>query len=265
MTVTTGVSASRHRRGVPGSGYRPSVARRPLVAVPGRFSAHASAIRFSAVIVAEALADLVWSGGGEPVVVLPRDGSDAEAGARLAWADAVLLPGGGDVSPALYGEEVASDAVYDVHPTQDAFDLAVARWALASGTPLLAVCRGMQITNVALDGTLEQDMAGAHWDEQVNRYPHDIQLAPGNAAALGGATVRVSCHHHQRLGKLAEGLRPIGWADDGTVEAVDRPGSPGWFLGVQWHPEDSGVDEPASVGLVQALVSAAVITGSGTD
>jgi putative glutamine amidotransferase len=235
------------------------VRRRPLVVIPGRFSARASAIRFSAVLVAEALADLVWAGGGEPVVVLPREGSDEEAGARLGFADAVLLPGGGDVSPALYSEEVASDAVYDVHPTQDAFDLAVARWALTSGTPLLAVCRGMQITNVALGGTLEQDMAGAHWDEQVNRYPHGIRVAAGTvaAAALGGESVRVSCHHHQRLGKLAASLRPIGWADDGTVEAVDRPGSPGWFLGVQWHPEDSGVDDATSVGLVRALIDAA--------
>lgn len=233
--------------------------RRPLVAIPGRFSARASAIRFSAVIVAEALADLVWAGGGEPLVVVPRDGRPSDAGQRLAFVDAVLLPGGGDVSPALYGEEVASDAVYDVHPVQDAFDLAVARWALAAGTPLLAVCRGMQIVNVALGGTLEQDMAGAHWDERVNRYPHTVRLAAGGvaAAALGGESVDVSCHHHQRLGKVADGLRPVGWADDGTVEAVDRPGSPGWFLGVQWHPEDSGASDTASVGLVHALVSAA--------
>lgn len=241
------------------------MSRRPLVAIPGRFSARASAIRFSAVLVAEALADLVWAAGGEPVVVVPRDGATTGAGERLAFADAVLLPGGGDVSPALYGEEVASDAVYDVHPVQDAFDLAVARWALDVGKPLLAVCRGMQIVNVALGGTLEQHMAVKHWDDEVNRYPHEIRLAAGSVAAdaAGGEVVTVSCHHHQRLGRIAEGVRPIGWAADGTTEAVDRPGSPGWFLGVQWHPEDSGVEDAASVGLVRTLVSTAGMANAG--
>jgi putative glutamine amidotransferase len=236
-----------------------SATRRPLVAIPGRLSAGASAIRFSAVLVAEALGDLVWAAGGEPVVVTPRGVAGEDAGERLAFSDAVLLPGGGDVSPELYGETVASDAVYDVHPVQDAFDLAVARWALAAGVPLLAVCRGMQIANVALGGTLEQDMPGPHWDPVANRWWHEVQVRPGSraAAALGGGPLTVSCHHHQRLARLADGLRPVGRAADGTVEAVDRPGSPGWFLGVQWHPEDSGPADPAAVSLVRALLAAA--------
>ncbi|MGF1646015.1 MAG: gamma-glutamyl-gamma-aminobutyrate hydrolase family protein [Kineosporiaceae bacterium] len=235
-----------------------AASRRPLVAIPGRFSARASAIRFAAVLVAEALADLVWAAGGEPVVVTPRGGSSEDASERLAFADAVLLPGGGDVSPELYGEAVASDAVYDVHPVQDAFDLAVARWALDAGVPLLAVCRGMQITNVALGGTLEQDMPGPHWDEVANRWWHEVQVTPDSwaAVALGGDTVAVSCHHHQRLARLGDGLRPVGRASDGTIEAVERPGSPGWFLGVQWHPEDSGPQDPAALALVRALLSA---------
>ncbi|MGF1662311.1 MAG: gamma-glutamyl-gamma-aminobutyrate hydrolase family protein [Kineosporiaceae bacterium] len=233
-----------------------SASSRPLVAIPGRFSARASAIRFSAVLVAEALADLVWAAGGEPVVVVPRDGSPADAGERLAFADAVLLPGGGDVSPHLYGEAVASDAVYDVHPVQDAFDLAVARWALDAAVPLLAVCRGMQITNVALGGTLEQDMPGPHWDEVANRWWHEVRFSPGSAVAeaTGIGTATVSCHHHQRLARLGDGLQPIGWSADGTVEAVDLPGAPGWFLGVQWHPEDAVAADALSLGLVSALV-----------
>jgi putative glutamine amidotransferase len=236
-----------------------SALRRPLVAVPGRFSARASAIRFAAVLVAEALSDLVWAAGGEPVVVAPRDGGADDAAARLTFADAVLLPGGGDVSPARYGEPVASDAVYDVHPVQDAFDLAVAWWTLVAGVPLLAVCRGMQITNVALGGSLDQDMRDPHWDPVANRWWHEVRFTPGStvARAVGCGTAKVSCHHHQRLARVGTGVRAIAWAADGTVEAVDRPGSPGWFLGVQWHPEDSGPSDPASLGLVRPLVAAA--------
>jgi putative glutamine amidotransferase len=232
---------------------------RPLVAIPGRFSDRASAVRFAAVVVAEALAELVWAAGADPVVVVPREADDAGVGARLGFAQGVLLPGGGDVSPALYGDEVTSDSVYDVDPVQDAFDLAAARWALRAGLPLLAVCRGMQIVNVALGGTLEQDMAGAHWDSEVNKHWHGIRLAGGSAVAAAAGTdeVTVSCHHHQRLARLGGGLRPVGWAADGTVEAVDRPESPGWFLGVQWHPEDGGVDDVTSVGLLCALADAA--------
>jgi putative glutamine amidotransferase len=243
-----------------------SASSRPLVAIPGRLSARASAIRFSAVLVAEALADLVWAAGGEPVVVVPRDGSPADAGERLGFADAVLLPGGGDVSPARYGVAVTSDAVYDVHPVQDAFDLAVACWALGAGVPLLAVCRGMQITSVALGGTLEQDMPAPHWDEAANRWWHEVRLQPGSAvaAATEGGSAQVSCHHHQRLARLGRGLRPVGWAADGTVEAVDLPGAPGWFLGVQWHPEDSAAGDGASLGLVRTLVAQALRQGTAT-
>lgn len=235
---------------------------RPLIAVPGRFSASASAIRFSAVLLAEAVCDLVWQAGGEPLIVTPRDGTDAEVGARLAFADGVLLPGGGDLSPATYGQAVASDAVYDVNAAQDAFDLATARWALAAGVPLLAVCRGMQVVNVALGGTLEQDMAVAHRDP-AGRHWHEVRVDPDGAVAqaLGTSdtadprTVRVSCHHHQRVDRLAGGLRAVAWAADGTVEAVDLPGAPGFFLGVQWHPEDGGAADPVALALTHALIA----------
>ena len=122
------------------------MSRRPIVAIPARFSSAASAHRYAALSQARALSEAVLRAGGEPVTIHPWApggvADPAEVAERLAFVDAVLLPGGGDLDPATYGQEIASDDVYDVDPEQDAFDLAVARWAVESGTPLLAVCRG---------------------------------------------------------------------------------------------------------------------------
>jgi putative glutamine amidotransferase len=199
----------------------------------------------------------VLRAGGEPVAVHPwaPDGmaSPGDIARRLDFADGVLLPGGGDVSPALYGEEVADASVYDVDEEQDAFDLALARWALETGVPLLAVCRGWQLVNVALGGDLEQHMAQPH----LHRV-HDLVVEPHSRLAdVVGTSVRVSCFHHQRARRLGDGLVPAATADDGTVEAAELPGARGWFLGVQWHPEDSFESDPAQLSLFDSLVGAA--------
>ena len=227
------------------------------MAIPGRFSATASAHRYRAVTTARALADLVLAAGGEPVTVHPvaDDGrvTAAEVEARLGFVDAVLLPGGGDLSPWRYGQDGVHDDVYDVDDAQDAFDLAVASWALGSGTPLLAVCRGMQVVNVALGGDLEQ-----HMDEPHRHVVHPVSVDPGTALADAvGSKVQASCYHHQRVLQLGEGLVPAAYAEDGCIEALVRPDSPGWFLAVQWHPEDTFETDPAQVAVVRALVDAA--------
>ncbi len=231
--------------------------RRPLVAVPGRFSASASALRYGALVNAQALLRLVHAAGGEPLTVLPvaPDGhaDPGEVGARLAFADAVLLPGGADVDPARYGQQISSPEVYDVDAEQDAFDLAVARWALDAGIPLLAVCRGMHVVNVAEGGTLEQHMTDPH-----RHVVHDLEVATGSllAKSVGGTRSTVSCFHHQRLATLAPTVTPTATAADGTIEAVERaPG--GWFLGVQWHPEDTYLDDECQLEMVRAFVDAA--------
>ena len=137
--------------------------RTPIVVIPGRFSASASALRYRAVVTARALSEAVLRAGGEPVTVHPwaPGGSvtPEQVADRLRFADAVLLPGGGDLSPERYGQAVAHDAVYDVDHEQDAFDLAVAEWALGAGVPLLAVCRGTQVVNVLQAPILTQGMA----------------------------------------------------------------------------------------------------------
>lgn len=228
----------------------------PLVVIPARFSEHASAHRYRALSTARALSEGVLRAGGEPLTVHPW-APDGNAGPepvaeRLGFADAVLLPGGGDLSPARYGEQVVSGDVYDVDDEQDAFDLAVARWAIDAGVPLLAVCRGWQVVNVALGGTLEQHMEMPH-----RNVVHEVTVEPGNTlAAAVGTTVAASCYHHQRVRTLGEGLRVVARSGDGTVEAADLPGAPGWFLAVQWHPEDTFDTDPAQLALLRALVDA---------
>jgi putative glutamine amidotransferase len=229
----------------------------PLVVIPARFSASASAHRYAALSTARALSEGVLRAGGEPLTVHPwaPDGvvEAEEIERRLGFADAVLLPGGGDVSPALYGEPVDSDAVYDVDDEQDAFDVAVAHWALRRGVPLLAVCRGWQLVNVALGGDLEQHMADPH-----RHVVHEVAVTPGSRlAAAVGEQVTVSCFHHQRVRRLGAGLEVTSYAADGTVEGAELPGATGWFLGVQWHPEDTVATDPAQLGLFRALVEAA--------
>lgn len=230
---------------------------RPLVVVPARFSASASALRYRAVVTARALSEAVLRAGGEPLAVHPwapaGQVGEGEVADRLGFADAVLLPGGGDLAPATYGEPTAHDEVYDVDVEQDAFDLAVARWALGAGVPLLAVCRGTQVVNVALGGALEQHMDDPHRHRVDRITVHDHALG----RLLGAGTVEVSCFHHQRLGRLGSGLQVAATAADGTVEAVTAPDLAGWFLGVQWHPEDTARDDPRQQAVFDALVRAA--------
>lgn len=230
----------------------------PLVAIPARFSASASAHRYAALSTARTLSEGVLRAGGEPLTVHPwaPDGVVAadEIEDRLGFADAVLLPGGGDVSPALYGEHVDSDAVYDVDQEQDAFDLAVARWALERGVPLLAVCRGWQLVNVALGGDLEQHMARPH-----QHVVHTVDVEPDTLLADAvGEQVTASCFHHQRVRRLGSGLQAAAYAVDGTVEGAVLPGARGWFLAVQWHPEDTVTTDRAQLGLFRALVEASL-------
>lgn len=233
---------------------------RPAVVVPGRFASSTSALRYTAVVSARALLTLVHAAGAEPVTVLPWP--DAQhvtfdrLDERLGFADALLLPGGGDVDPARYGVPASSEYVYDVDALQDEVDLLLARWALDRGLPLLAVCRGMHVVNVACGGTLEQHMESPHRQVAGNEVLHEVATSGGWPQGVTvPATLSVSCYHHQRLDQLAPGLDVLAKAADGTIEAVGSLAA-SWFLGVQWHPEDS-VDDPLQLAIVQAFVRAA--------
>ncbi|CAL9347858.1 Putative glutamine amidotransferase [Streptomyces sp. enrichment culture] len=234
---------------------------RPLIAIPARFSATTSALRYAAEVNARALIEAVWRAGGEPATLHPHapGGTCDPAGvaARLSRFDGLLLPGGGDLAPRRYGAVEAHEAVYDVDDEQDAFDLEAARQALALRLPLLAVCRGLQVVNTVRGGTLHQDMGGPGRDHRHVRHP--VRPAPGSAlaAVMESDKAEVSCYHHQHVDRLGDGLVVTARAADGTVEALEAPGATGWFLAVQWHPEDTAHEDAAQQRLFDAFVRAA--------
>ncbi|MGA4838136.1 gamma-glutamyl-gamma-aminobutyrate hydrolase family protein [Streptomyces sp. G45] len=234
---------------------------RPLIAIPARFAATTSALRHAAEVNARALIDAVWRAGGEPVTLHPHaprgEADPAEVAARLSRFDALLLPGGGDIAPHRYGAAHTHEAVYDVDDEQDAFDLELARQALASAVPLLAVCRGLQVVNTVLGGTLHQDMGGPARDHRHLRHP--VSFTPGSALPriTGADKTEASCYHHQHVDRPGEGLTATARAADGTIEALELPEHDGWFLAVQWHPEDTAHHDPVHQRLFDALVQAA--------
>lgn len=237
---------------------RPAEAR-PTVIIPARFSASASALRYSAEVAAAKLLQAVWDAGGEPLVVHPTAPQPRieELAERFWLADAVLLPGGGDMSPHWYGQE-AQPSLYGVNEDQDAFDLVVARWAIQEKIPLLAICRGNQVVNVALGGTLVQDMSTTIGRDH-RHLVHDIELAADSPLrdTVPSDRITISCSHHQCIDQLADKLVPAAYASDGTIEAVTLTGHEGWFLGLQWHLEDLADTDPIQQGIFRAFVAAA--------
>ncbi|NYJ03346.1 putative glutamine amidotransferase [Nocardioides thalensis] len=191
----------------------------------------------------------VADAGGLPVE-LPYDGSSAVVD-RL---DALLLSGGQDVDPERWGGP-AESVRGEVDPARDARELDLLRAALARGIPVLAVCRGMQVLNVALGGTLVPDLAGpldhlASGRSTGHRH-HDVHLdGESLAAELYGAQVTVNSLHHQAVARAGRGLVVTGRSSDGVAEVIEAPGRP--VLGVQWHPEWLHPRDPAFDWLVAA-------------
>jgi putative glutamine amidotransferase len=177
-------------------------------------------------------------------------GPEAEAAAALvARVDGILLTGGGDVDPCLFGEP-PHPTFEPAEPGRDGFELALARAALDAGRPLLAICRGMQVLNVALGGSLIQDIpsqvAGA-LSHSVPEPPfaiaHEVWVSRGSrlwtimADHLEGEILHVNSRHHQAVKRVAAGFDASATAPDGVIEAIERPGGP-YCVGVQWHPEN---------------------------
>jgi putative glutamine amidotransferase len=183
-------------------------------------------------------------------VVLPPVIADVEA--LLDRLDGVVLSGGPDLDPAAYGARDRHPQLGPTAPALDAFELALARAALERGMPILAVCRGAQALNVACGGTLHQHIAGHRQTAPAGEPTHDVELSAGSRVAriAGARTLAVNSFHHQAVDRLGEGLRIVGTAPDGTVEAIEGPG---FVLGVQWHAETL----PAHLPLFAALVAAA--------
>jgi putative glutamine amidotransferase len=203
--------------------------------------------------------DAVQRTGARAVLLVPDERDAQDPAAVFDVVDAVVLSGGaGDVDPARYGEP-AHPQTHPDEPVRDAFELALVDHARRTGAPLLGICRGMQVVNVAFGGRLEQHLPDALGHDRHRVLPagyaeHEVRLEPGSLAerAVGAVRETVCSHHHQGIGSVGEGLRATGWAvEDGTVEAVERADG-GFLLGVLWHPEE---DERSRI--VGALVDAA--------
>ena len=158
--------------------------------------------------------------------------------------DGLLLIGGADIDPAAYGapRDCATEATY---PDRDGFEIALLRGALERGLPVLGICRGMQLLNVALGGTLEQDLVAADGSHPHRRVrgtfdgnDHTVRLTPGSLAArsVGEELHLAHCHHHQAVRSLGSGLAVSGRAENNVIKTIELADG-GWGLGVQWHPE----------------------------
>ncbi|HEU5476046.1 MAG TPA: gamma-glutamyl-gamma-aminobutyrate hydrolase family protein [Actinophytocola sp.] len=198
--------------------------------------------------------DCVVAAGALPVLLPPVGDWSTLDVSRL---DALVLAGGPDLDPASYRHDPHPETGRP-RPERDAAELTLLHAALRAGLPVLGVCRGMQVLNVALGGTLSQhlpDLLGTAdhlpGPGTFGRVP--VKIAPDSRlAGVLGHEVEVDCHHHQAVDALGTGLVPVAWAGDGSVEAVELPGA-GFAVGIQWHPEEDSAD----VRLFQALVDAA--------
>ncbi len=208
----------------------------------------------------------VQQGGGVPVLLPPQ--LDARALDAL-WSrlDGLVLTGGGDLDPARFTDDARHPTVDGVSAARDRLEIEVIERALHDGRPLLAVCRGIQVLNVALGGSLYQDIASetgstiAHNQTGPRDRPTHLVKVMGEGtrlgATLGASEVDVNSFHHQAIKRLGRGLRDVAWTADGIIEGVELPDTRALVLGVQWHPEELVGHDAAARGLFRALVTAA--------
>lgn len=182
--------------------------------------------------------------------------------------DALLVPGGGDIAPSHYGGDESFPTLRGIDPRRDEMEIWAVRAAVARDMPLLAICRGHQMFNVALGGTLWEDVGHKMPDAITHDFyapgvardvrPHAVQIVPDSRLAhlLGRTETLVNSLHHQGVRELGSGLRASGFAPDGLVEGLELPDHR-FAVSVQWHPENLVRIDPAMLGLFRGLVEAA--------
>ena len=206
-----------------------------------------------AAVIPLAYVTAIESAGGRALLVPPSEEGIEET---LDALDGLLFSGGSDIDPAEYGHD-AHPETNNVRPDRDRGELALLTAALERDMPVLAVCRGSQVLNVARGGDLVQHLPDAVGDEKHKHTPgvfadHDVEVKPeSRLGSLLGDRAPVKSHHHQGFGRVGEGLVEAAWAEDGTLEALEDPGKR-FAVGVLWHPE-AGED----AALFQALVDEA--------
>lgn len=210
--------------------------------------------------------DAILGAGGVPVLI-PFTHDLAQLRDMYERLDGILFAGGGDLHPDHYNEE-AHEAMHDTSGERDRIELQLIKWAIADDKPMLAICRGFQVMNVALGGTLIQDISsqvpGAQ-DHELSTHKHDktfiahqLTLAPDSklASLIGDTTVPANTHHHQAVKKPAPGMLVTGWAEDGIIESGEIP-SRRFAIGVQCHPEALVRTVPGWQKVLSAFVAAA--------
>jgi gamma-glutamyl-gamma-aminobutyrate hydrolase PuuD len=236
---------------------------RPLIGITGQLeAAHWGDWVREAVISPVTYTRAVERAGGTPVVLPPVP---ADSVARLIGSlDGLVLSGGTDVNPALY-DAAPHEKTDPPDRRRDRFELSLARAAIEAQLPVLAICRGMHVLNVARGGTLIQYLPDAvghdgHAPDPVKMTPHDIQLSAGSQLGkLLGTRARVPALHHQAIQRAGSGLMAVGWTEDQVIEAVELQGHR-FAVGVQWRPEEG--DDPR---VFEALVAAAYRTEEEPD
>lgn len=237
----------------------------PMIAIAGRLAAAGRVSRSAITFAGRRYLDAVARAGGEPITLAPREMRHDEALALLRRFDGLVLMGGSDVDPHLYGQP-RHEHVYGVVPEQDHFEITLVYAALELGTPVLAVCRGAQVVNVALGGSLLQHLGEVPdvIQHAPDRFPagqdhvlHPITLAEGSRTALAMDTTDVTgaSFHHQGLDRVGNGLKVVGHSPDGLIEAVEHADR--WLVAVQWHPEDTAPTDHHQQGLYDTLVAEA--------
>lgn len=204
--------------------------------------------------------DAVRRAGGIPVLMPP---GEQPPEAWLGLLDGLVLSGGGDIDPARYGGS-RHETIYNVDHERDAFEFALVGQALARRMPLLGICRGLQVINVHLGGTLHEHLPDVYGETVAHRAPpreptpHALRIVAGTrlAGLLGREEVEAASWHHQGAKTLGQGLVPAAHAPDGAIEAIELPGHP-WLIAVQWHPELTAACDPLQQGLFGALIEAA--------
>jgi len=214
----------------------------PLIVIPGRRSENDSGVRGPACAVGARYVTGVTVAGGTAMVLPPMSERIDEVAEIVERFDGVLLHGGIDVSPWRYHQAQIHSSVTMLDESLDNFELAVLDAALRQNKPILAICRGMQLLNVALGGTLFQHLPD-HRPSDVNHWASSHTLSVEKTSLLYGAVrddvVEVaSSYHHQGVDRLGSNLKPTGFAPDGLVEAIEHMNRD-WVIGVQWHPEDT--------------------------
>jgi putative glutamine amidotransferase len=204
----------------------------------------------------------ITEGGGLPLVLPNVDGFEDELAAEaIELADGLLLSGGTDLNPATYGRPLDEEQTHDPDSARDRIEMALIKEARTQGLPILGICRGFQMLNVAYGGTLDQHRP--HQNSTVVENPNlrieltEVSLTPGTLAAntLGAERVEVYCLHHQAIDDVGAGLRSTGVAADGLIEALEDP-SAAFVLGVLWHPEQMLEREHARA-IYQSFLNAA--------